>query len=379
MPKKPRAERKEKKLDIRDVALNAKVSIATVSRTINQVPSVNKALAKRVWQSIEDLNFYPNTQARALKSGRSRIFGLILSDITNPFFPELVQGFEDVAVKGGYEILITSTSYNPSRMELAVRRMLERKVDGVAVMTFGIELPYLNQLASAGIPLVCVDDGPDGPQRTILQIDYQQGIRQGVQHLAALGHRRIAFISGPLQQLSSRLRRSAFLQSLEEINITAEAELIIEGDHTPLGGSKGAQQLLSLVNRPTAVVCSNDMTAIGLLRTAAKAGLRVPDDLSVVGFDDIHFAEFVSPPLTTVRMSRTLLAEAAVHALRQHAESPVTSDKNVGAVHDKFISVPTQLTVRQSTSFPPNTMPQPAYGERRRPDAATPSRSERNS
>ncbi len=357
MSKKPHSKRKEKKLDIRDVALNAKVSIATVSRTINMVPTVNQALARRVWRSIEDLNFYPNTQARALKSGRSRIFGLILSDITNPFFPELVQGFEDVAVKGGYEILITSTSYDPNRMELAVRRMLERKVDGVAVMTFGIELPYLNQLASAGIPLVFVDDGPPSPQRIILKVDYKQGIRQAVQHLAALGHRRIAFISGPTQQLSSRLRRTAFEQSLEEIGVTPQPDFMIEGNHTPQGGAQGAQQLLSLETLPTAVVCSNDMTAIGLLRAATQAGLRVPADLSVVGFDDIHFAEFVSPPLTTVRMSRTLLAEAAVQALRQRAEASTNGGETPAPAQERIISVPTQLTVRQSTDFPPNTMP----------------------
>src|ERR1700728_1838740 len=135
-------------MDIREIARRAKVSTATVSRAINRVPTVDPQLAKRVWKVVDELGYYPNTQARALVSGRSRLFGLIVSEITNPFFPELIQGFEDIAVENGYEILIGSTNYDPKRMTHCIRRMLERKVDGVAVMTFGIEEPLLDQLAS---------------------------------------------------------------------------------------------------------------------------------------------------------------------------------------------------------------------------------------
>ncbi|RXS95770.1 LacI family transcriptional regulator [Silvibacterium dinghuense] len=335
-------------MDIRDVARSAKVSVATVSRTMNLVPTVDEKLSRRVWQAIEELNFYPNTQARALKSGRSRIFGLILSEITNPFFPELVQGFEESAIKDGYEILITSISHDHSRMELAVRRMLERKVEGVAVMTFGVELPYLDRLAAADIPLVFVDDGPPVPRRTILQVDYATGIRQGVQHLAALGHQRIACISGPPQQLSSRLRYDAFLESMREMDLPIEPELLVKGDHTLQGGAAGARRLLSLQQPPTAVMCSNDLTAIGLLRAASQAHVSVPRDLSVIGFDDIHLADFVSPPLTTVRMSRAALAEAAVGALRSHAEA---SPDRIAPENARFVSIPTLLTVRRSTGL----------------------------
>ena len=142
--KRPRQTKNEnRRLDIRDVAKHAKVSIATVSRTINRVPTVDKQLADRVWLAIQELNYFPNTQARALVSGRTRLLGLLISEITNPFFPELIRGFEDVAVENGYEILIGSTNYHPDRMSLAVRRMIERNVEGVAVMTFGVEQPLL--------------------------------------------------------------------------------------------------------------------------------------------------------------------------------------------------------------------------------------------
>ena len=140
------------KIDIRGVAARARVSIATVSRTMNHVPSVDPRLAARVWKAVADLNYLPNTQARALVSGKSKLLGLIVSEITNPFFPELIQEFEQVAVERGYEILIGSTNYERSKMEMCARRMLERKVDGVAIMTFGFEDFLLDRFASDNIP-----------------------------------------------------------------------------------------------------------------------------------------------------------------------------------------------------------------------------------
>ncbi|MGA8867243.1 MAG: LacI family DNA-binding transcriptional regulator, partial [Candidatus Sulfotelmatobacter sp.] len=146
--------RSPSRVDIRDIAKRARVSTATVSRTINRIPTVNPQLAKRVWSTIEELGYYPNTQARALVSGRSRIFGIIVSQITNPFFPELVQKFETVAVQNNYEILLSSTENDAGRMQHAVRRMIERRVEGVAVMTFGMEEVLLEDLKLRGVPLV---------------------------------------------------------------------------------------------------------------------------------------------------------------------------------------------------------------------------------
>ena len=347
-PRKSRA--KNKRLDIRDVARVANVSIATVSRTINGIPTVDKELAKRVWKAIESLNYYPNTQARALVSGRSKIFGLLISEITNPFFPELIQGFEDVAVENGYDIMISSTNYDVTRMQACVRRLLERSVEGVAVMTFGIEAPLLDELASRNIPMVFIDVGPNNPHVSTVAVNYHQGIREGVQHLAALTHREIAFVSGPLQQSSCQLRKTAFLSSLQEVGIAPDPALLLEGDHTLEGGMRAAEQLLSLKELPTAVMCSNDMTAIGVLRTFTRAGLRIPEDVSVIGFDDIHLAEFVYPPLTTVHMSRNAIARAAFEALRADVENRAPLAKQRAKI------IPTKLTVRQSTSFPRGAM-----------------------
>src|ERR1039458_5603398 len=194
-------------MDIREIARRAKVSTATVSRAINRVPTVDPQLAKRVWRVVDELGYYPNIQARALVSGRSRIFGLIVSEFTNPFFPEIVQTFENLAVENNYEILITSTVNDPKRMELSVRRMIERRVDGVAILTFGMEEGLLEHLRYRKVPLVFVDVGPDVRGVANIRINYQNGIRQAVQHLAALRHTRIAFVAGPPHLKSAMARR----------------------------------------------------------------------------------------------------------------------------------------------------------------------------
>lgn len=341
------------RIDIRTIASMANVSIATVSRTINRVSTVDPKIAKRVWEVIGKLDYFPNTQARALVSGRSRIFGLIVSEITNPFFPELIQGFEDIAVEHGYEILVSSTNYDPKRMSHCIRRMLERKVEGVAVMTFGIEEPLLDQLANRKVPLVFIDVGPDRAGISLLKVDYEHGLRQGVQHLAALGHRDVAFVTGPPVLRSSQSRLAAFSKAIKECGIAADPALIVEGDHTLEGGIAAMEKLLAMEPVPTAVMCSNDMTAIGVLHKLYRAGMRVPDDISVVGFDNIHIAEVTIPPLTTIQMSRFEIARAAVDALRAHAEKD-----GLSLPHREY-KIRTDLVVRESTGFPRGTIKQP--------------------
>ena len=266
--------------------------------------------------------------------------GLIVS--TNPFFPELVQEFESLAVAQGYEVLIGSTNYEPARTESLIRRMLQRNVDGVAVMTFGIEEELVQKLVEREFPLVFVDAGPDLPNIRVLKVNYAEGIRQAVQHLAALGHRRIAFITGPLRLRSVIACRDAFLKSMTELGLTVPAAHIAEGTHyTMEGGIVAMEQLSSKGELPTAVMCSNDMTAIGALHALFRANRNVPREISVVGFDDIHLAQFMLPPLTTVQMSCKDLAAAAVEALRAGIEQ----DHPKAA--KKEWQIPTRLVVRQ--------------------------------
>ncbi len=331
------------KLDIRAVAEHAKVSIATVSRTINGIQTVGPDLAKRVWKAIEELDYYPNTQARGLVSGRSRLLGLVISEITNPFFPELIQGFEEIAVENGYEILIGSTNYDPKRMNLVIRRMLERKVEGVAVMTFGIEEPLLKQLAERKIPLALIDFELPNSLVSTLRVDYGTGLRQAVHHLAALGHRQITFISGPHKLHSAKARLETFRAAAREVKIPAKEARVVEANHTLEGGMLAFERLQARGELPTAIMCSNDMTAIGVLRSAYATGLQIPRDLSIIGFDDIRFAQFTTPPLTTVQMSRADLARSAFQALRDHTDNPSNAPREY--------PIPTRLIVRQSTGL----------------------------
>jgi len=332
-------------MDIREIAKRAKVSTATVSRTINRVPTVDPQLAKRVWKVVEELGYYPNTQARALVSGRTRIFGLIVSDMTNPFFPEIVQSFEDIAVEHGYEILLTSTVHDPKRMEGSVRRMIERRVEGVAILTFGMEESLLEGLRFRKVPLVFIDVGPPLPHVCNIRIDYQRGIRQAVQHLAALRHERIGFIAGPLHLPSAVTRKAAFESSLREIGMPIDPDLILQGDHTMEGGMRAYDELAKKSARPTAIMCSNDMTAIGVIREAYERGVSVPQELSVIGFDDIRLSRFFIPPITTIQMSQVEIARLAFKALVTEVERETPSSKGTEYVLN------TDLVLRKSTAM----------------------------
>jgi LacI family transcriptional regulator len=329
------------------VAALAKVSIATVSRTINASPAVSEKLAQRVWKAIEELNYFPNTHARSLVSGRSRIFGIIVENITNPFFPELISSFEEIAVAHGYEILVSSTNIDsPVQLTNCVRRMLERKVEGVAVLTFGSEEPVLDQLGVHAVPMVVAEFQVIDPKISTILLDYSAGIHAAVNHLAELGHTRIGFLAGPKSLHSAGTRQLNFEQSMADAGLKVQKNWIIGCDHTLKGGVAGFTKLWALPTRPTAVLCSNDMTAIGVLRAVYMAGLRVPEDLSVIGLDDIDFAEFTLPPLTTIRLSRAELAKAAFDALQLQAEN------SGGGVIQREFAVSTTLVVRNSTGAP---------------------------
>lgn len=329
-------------MKIQEVARRARVSAATVSRTINKPSLVDPDTAKRVWKAIEKLRYYPNTQARSLVSGRSRIVGLIVSDITNPFFPELIQGFENIAIQNGYEILVSSTNYDSGRMAVCVRRMLERKVDGVAIMTSEMDQSLLDQLAHRNVPMVFLDVGTVGEGVSRVVVDYAMGVNEAMDHLLTLGHRRIGFICGPWTLKSARIRRTAFLRSLSAYGIDEDKRLVEEGDHTVDGGLVAMARMLESKCSPTAVLASNDLTAIGAMRAVRRAGLSVPRDISIVGFDDIRLAQFTEPPLTTVRLSRLELAEHAFHALLGIGEPP---DARRKLDH----KVETHLVIREST------------------------------
>jgi LacI family transcriptional regulator len=329
-------------MNIREVARRAKVSTATVSRTINGSDKVTRETKERVQQAIEELGFYPNTWARALGSGRSSLYGLIISDITNPFFPELVKSFEDIAVQNGQEVLVANTNYDPARMEMCVRRMLQRKVDGVAIMTSEMDARLITEFQTRDIPLVFLDTGKAEKLTSNLVVDYTAGVDAAVEHIVELGHTQIAFISGPMMLRSARVRREAFVGCLKRRGIGAD--WIEEGNHQVDGGHDAMARLLRRKKRPTAVLASNDMTAIGALGAIHEQGLLVPEDISIVGFDDIQISAFTQPALTTVRLSREEIARVAFRALYS-----IRKEGGKGAEY----GVQPTLVVRRSTGRAP--------------------------
>ncbi len=329
-------------MNIREVAKYAGVSTATVSRVVNGTATVDPRTEKRVRTAIERTGYYPNTHARTLGTGKSFIYGLIISDIENPFFPELVKSFERLAVEHGHEVLIANTDYQADRMEICVRRMLERKVDGVAIMTSEMDPELIQMLNGRGIPIVFLDTGSAGEGISNISLEYDSGVDQAIDHLIGLGHRKIAFVSGPSNLVSAGMRLNAFIESLRRKKVECRDEFIRVGNHRFDGGYAAMLQLLKLRVQPTAVLASNDLTAIGVMGAAYADGLRVPDDISVVGFDDIALSSFMSPPLTTIRVSRPAIAEFAFNSLYTASQR----GQNQGVTH----IVQAELVIRQSTA-----------------------------
>lgn len=332
--------RSDDRMDIRKVAARAHVSTATVSRTINGSPAVNAATAQRVWKAIRELNYHPNLHARSLSSGTSKLLALIISDITNPFFPDLVKSFETVALKEKYEVIFSNTEYDPSRARDCVHRLLQRKVDGFAIMTSEMSADLVDEVRRTGVPLVLLDNGRAGEGISTIHIDYPRGIRAGFEHLRALGHARIAFVHGPQRLRSARVRFRTYKRLARMHNLDLSPELSADGEHTSEGGFQAALSVMRAA--PTAIMASNDASAIGVLHALKMCNVRVPEEVSVIGFDDIHFAEYTQPSLTTVRIDRAEVAEIAFHSL---------TDLRAGS-EGREHSVDTQLVIRQSCAAP---------------------------
>jgi LacI family transcriptional regulator len=220
--------------------------------------------------------------------------------------------------------------------------MIERKVDGVAIMTSEMDRHLLQELSHRRLPIVFLDVGRLKPLISNIKVDYSQGIGQGVEHIVSLGHHRIGFISGPLSLNSARTRRSAFLKCIEACGVAERQRSVVEGNHKIDGGEVAMTKLLSLPKPPTAVLTSNDLTAIGALRAITRVGLRVPEDISVVGFDDIELSQFTQPPLTTVRLSRDELGRRAFDLLYETVQGNQRSGQE--------IRVGTALVLRESTA-----------------------------
>lgn len=332
-------------ISMREVAKLAGVSSATVSRVINGSTLVTEETADKIRGIIRDLKFVPNNNALHFKQGKSQIYGAIIPDLTNPFFMELVKILEELLVENERELLVANTDFHSSRLQRSIQRMLLRRVDGVAFLGSELESAALESLVQNRIPVVTTDHYRTGPGMSDILIDFPDGMAQIVRHLRELGHVEIGFIGGSEGLVTSRVRRESFLDALVKTGGSSREEWIVSGNYKIHGGSEGMASILACSQRPTAVVTANDLTAIGALRTARDLGVRVPQDISVAGCDDIEMADIVSPPLTTLRISRKLYAQVLFDALRLGESNLVSPGKNY--------LLPMNMIVRQSTGPAP--------------------------
>lgn len=311
-------------MNIREIARKARVSHSTVSRVINNVATVDPKLARRVRAVIEEVGYRPNYQAQALARGRSHTVGLIVSELSggNPFFAEIMLYFERAAVEHGFEVLVSfaDTETIPNHITICVNRMKERQVDGVAVLTFGMEEQLLNQAGAGALPMVFA-----GAERAIdgvrnIPVNYLTGMRAAVKHLADFGHERIGYLSGNLNWSSMRTRYDAFRRAMKALKLPLDKDLVAVCDHTLEGGAQGMANLINLPKRPTAVLCCNDIAAMGAMKTLSLRGLEPGKDISLIGFDDLPFCKFLEPSLTTIRFSPSELARVAFRSLIEEIE-----------------------------------------------------------
>ena len=296
-----------------DVARHAGVSVTTVSHVINQTRGIAPATRERVLAAIDELKYYKNNSARLLVRGHSDTIGLIISDIENPFLPELIKSFERAATTTGLELLLGMTNYEQKKSEAAVRRMIENRVCGVAVMTSQLDGQLVDRLTQADVPVVLLDAPNVGRCRGALSIDYSAGILPAVDHLYQLGHTEIALLHGPLQLLSAARYFEQMREAINEYGMKLVGA--VEGDGGAESGAHGAQVLLNLRRPPTAILCGNDLSAIGAMGMAVRMERSVPRDLSIIGCDDIAMASYSQPTLSTVRIPRDAMGYEAFRLL----------------------------------------------------------------
>ncbi len=299
---------------ILDVAAKAGVSRSTVSRVLTDSSRVDPATKRRVLAVMAELNYRPSQVARNLRRSQTRMIALLVPDIANPFFGQLVQGVEAVAVRQGYHVILCNTAEDPIR-ELDYLRMLERKqVDGI-ILTALRNPPEVIQTFLPFGPVVLAGEYTRDDVFPAVTIDNVAAAAQATEHLIARGHKRIGFINGPTQTLLSADRLSGYRQALFNHGLDTLPELIQTGDFCLAGGRLCAERLLALVNRPTAIFAANDDMAVGAIQAAQARQLRVPEDVAVVGFDDLPVARVVRPQLTTVAQPIHRLGEVAMEWL----------------------------------------------------------------
>ncbi len=329
---------------IKDIAREAGVSTATVSHVINKTKYVTDETREKVQLAIKKFNYHPNAHAQMLALGKSKIIGLLVSDISNPFFPEIIKSIEAAVFEKGYDLILLNTNYNIERAIEDVHRLIQMNVAGIVLMISEFDESLIEVAKRKKTSIVFHDLGVVGERMSNVILDYAVGIDEAVQHLVSLGHKNIAHIAGSHDIYSGRIREKAFLDAMKKHFPNSAKPKVYEGDFRFEGGRSAAHQILQEKKLPTAVLVANDLMALGAMQEFKSAGLLVPQDISIIGFDDIAFAALSEPALTTVCSPRVEIGRRAVEALMLTVDRPHQ--------HGIEVRIPTYLIKRNSTAPP---------------------------
>lgn len=335
---------------VKDIAKEAGVSHSTVSRALHGNPLISDETSERIRQIALQMGYLPSAAARALKTKRSRVLGVVLSSVEDPFFSEILQGIEEVVQGSGYSLFIASADRDPDREQKIVQAMVERRADGVIICSTSFSSEQSGPLLQYGVPLVVVNNQAAEDFRYSIYHDDIDGSRQVTRHLIDLGHRRIGYIGNSASGRTTLDRLTGFRQEMEAFGLTVQPEFIYEASGGgPEHGISAAQYFLQLPNRPTALVCYNDMLAIGVLKSLQQAGVCVPQEISITGFDNIVFSAYTHPPLTTLDQPKRFIGTEAARLL---LELLASSANDESSNQQKVRILRGKLLVRESTAPP---------------------------
>ena len=328
-------------MNLHEVARRAKVSTATVSRVINNARLVKSSTRARVMKAVEELKYHPNLLARSLAGGKNRSIGVIVSNIENPFFLDIYKAVESGAHAAGYEVIMANTDYRSEQLVTSIRLMIGRRVAGLAAIVSEMDPALITELNGNSIPVVFYDVGAPRSNITNIRVDYRRGMDKLTQYLYSMGHRRLGFVGhhaklGPINERMKAVLDAAARYPELQVRTAADAD-------TLEGGRRAARTLMQSDTPPTAVVCVNDVMAVGALRELRDQGLRVPQDVSVSGFDNVKLAQYCYPPLTSIHIPRDEIGRFICDALLPRD----------GAMLEHEIVIDPELVVRESTGPAP--------------------------
>lgn len=311
---------------MKDIARLAGVSTSTVSHVINKSRFVSDEIAERVNNAAQQLNYAPSALARSLKMNRTKTIGMLVTTSTNPFFGEVVKGVERSCYHQGYNLILCNTEGDNQRMKASINTLLQKRVDGLLLMCSTLEGERLDVFDRyPDIPIVVMDWGPILFASDKIQDNSLQGGYMAAKHLIECGHKEIGCITGPLIRHQAQMRYEGYKRALAEAGIAINPDWIVESDFECEGGYQAFEKLYQRGKLPSALFVSNDMMAMGVIQAASQRGLRVPGDLSLIGYDDVHIAKFMTPALTTIHQPKYRLGKAAVDTLLYRLENPDTT------------------------------------------------------